>query len=105
MRRSPKQQGAYAARVIAARVAGRPAPPPFRYRHFGSLATIGRRAAVIDFGGLRLTGWLAWLIWSVAHIYFLISLRNRILVAIQWLWLYVTFDRGARLITGADPEA
>lgn len=100
-----KQQGAYVARVIAAPVAGRPAPPPFRYRHFGSLATIGRRAAVIDFGGLRLAGWLAWLIWSVAHIYFLISLRNRILVAIQWLWLYVTFDRGARLITGADPEA
>lgn len=99
-----KQQGAYVARMIAARAAAKPLPTPFRYRHFGNLATIGRRAAVIDFGRLRLAGRLAWWIWSIAHVYFLISLRNRVLVAIQWLWLYVTFDRGARLITGAEPE-
>jgi DNA-binding MarR family transcriptional regulator len=63
-------------------------------------ATIGRRAAIIAFAGLRLKGWLAWWIWGIAHIYFLISLRNRLIVATQWLWSYVTFERGARLITG-----
>ena len=95
-----KQQGAYVAEAIKARIAGRPAPAPFRYRDRGQLATIGRTAAVIAFGRLRLKGWLAWQLWGVAHIYFLISLRNRILVATQWLWSYVSFERGARLITG-----
>lgn len=97
-----KQEGAYAGRVIAARLAGRPAPPPFRYRDFGNLATIGRRAAVIDLGWLRLTGRLAWLVWGVAHIYFLIGFRNRMAVAVDWLWSYLTYQRGARLITGED---
>jgi NADH dehydrogenase len=97
-----KQQGVYAARVIAARVAGRKPPGPFRYRDFGNLATIGRRAAVADFGRLRLTGRLAWLAWGAAHIYFLIGFRNRVAVAIDWLWSYLTFERGARLITGQD---
>ena len=95
-----KQQGAYVARVIRARIAGRRDPPPFRYRDRGKLATIGRRAAIIEFGPLRLSGRLAWWLWGLAHIYFLISLRNRLIVAIQWLWSYVTFERGARLITG-----
>jgi NADH:ubiquinone reductase (H+-translocating) len=99
-----KQQGAYVAKVIAARVAGRPAPPPFRYRDRGLLATIGRRAAVIEYKRLRLKGRLAWWLWGIAHIYFLISLRNRLIVATQWLWSYVTFDRGARLITGPMPS-
>jgi NADH dehydrogenase len=98
-----KQQGKYVARVIRARLAGRPAPPPFRYVDVGNLATVGRRAAVIDFGFLRLSGWLAWWIWGLVHIYFLIGMRNRLIVAIQWLWSYLTFQRGARLITG--PEA
>ena len=97
-----KRQGAYAARVIAARVAGKPPPGPFRYRDFGNLATIGRREAVVDFGWLRLTGRLAWLAWGAAHIYFLIGFRNRMTVAIDWLWSYLTYQRGARLITGQD---
>jgi NADH dehydrogenase len=97
-----KQQGAYVARVIAARLAGKPPPRPFRYRDFGNLATIGRHQAVVDFGWLRLTGRLAWLAWGVAHIYFLIGFRNRLAVAVDWLWSYITYQRGARLITGQD---
>ena len=97
-----KQQGAYVARVIAARLSGRPIPAPFRYRDLGNLATIGRREAVVDFGRLRLTGRLAWLVWGGAHIYFLIGFRNRLAVAIDWLWSYLTYQRGARLITHHD---
>lgn len=97
-----KQQGAYVARIIAALLVGKPPPGPFRYRNFGNLATIGRKAAVVDFGWLRLSGRLAWLIWGGAHIYFLIGFRNRITIAIDWLWSYLTYQRGARLITGED---
>ena len=79
----------------------RPADPgPFRYRDYGNLATIGRRAAVIDFGRLRLSGFLAWLLWSVAHIWFLVGFRSRIVVGLSWVWNYLTFARSARLITG-----
>jgi NADH:ubiquinone reductase (H+-translocating) len=95
-----KQQGAYIARVITARLVGKPAPLPFRYRDFGNLATIGRKEAVADFGWLKLTGRPAWLVWSVAHIFYLIGFRNRMAVALDWLWLYLTYQRGARLITG-----
>ena len=94
-----KQEGAYVAKVIAASIAGRPAPPPFRYRDAGALATVGRQAAVVAMGPLRLTGLLAWLVWSVAHVYFLIGFRNRLAVTIDWIWAYLTFERGARLIT------
>lgn len=94
-----KQQGAYAGRLIANRITGKPAPPPFRCMDFGSLATIGRNAAVAEFGGVRLTGFLAWLFWCVIHIYFLIGFRNRVVVTLDWLWSYVTLERGARLIT------
>jgi NADH dehydrogenase FAD-containing subunit len=97
-----KQEGRYVAKLIAARIAGKPKPAPFRYRHWGSLATIGRRSAVIDFGIFRVKGALAWWLWGFAHIYFLISMRNRLTVAIQWLWSYLTFERGARLITGTE---
>lgn len=97
-----KQAGRHVARLIRARIQDIEASAPFRYRNAGNLATIGRKAAVIDFGFVRLKGWLAWWIWGIAHIYFLISMRNRVIVAVQWLWLYVTFDRGARLITGAE---
>jgi len=89
-----KQMGAYAARVIRARVEGAAAPAPFRYRHRGSLATIGRNNAVADFGWMTLAGWPAWLVWSVAHIFFLIGFRSRIVVALDWLWAYATFRRG-----------
>ncbi len=95
-----KQQGVYVAEAIKAYLAGKAAPLPFRYRDRGLLATIGRKTAVIAFGRLRLKGWFAWWIWGIAHIYFLISLRNRLLVMTQWLWSYVSFERGARLITG-----
>jgi NADH:ubiquinone reductase (H+-translocating) len=97
-----KQQGRHAADTILAAAAGRPAPGPFRYRDFGNLATIGRNHAVVDFGRLRMTGFAAWVLWAVAHVYFLIGTRNRVLVALQWLWGYVTFGRGARLIVGSD---
>ncbi|MCA3255266.1 MAG: NAD(P)/FAD-dependent oxidoreductase, partial [Alphaproteobacteria bacterium] len=95
-----KQMGCYVAGVIAARIAGRAPPGPFRYRHRGSLATIGRQRAVIDFGRLQLSGLVAWLLWSTVHVYFLVGFRNRFVVGASWLWNYLTFDRGARLITG-----
>jgi NADH dehydrogenase len=94
-----KQQGEYFARLLRARATGRD-PGPFRYRDFGSLATIGRKRAVAEFGRVRITGFLAWLLWGVAHVWFLIGFRNRTVVALSWIWSYVTFQRGARLITG-----
>jgi NADH dehydrogenase len=94
-----KQMGRYVGRTIAARISTERLPPPFHYRHAGDLATIGRQAAVVKLGRLELTGLLGWLFWSVIHIYFLIEARNRFLVAFNWLWDYVTFQRGARLIT------
>ena len=97
-----KQAGEYAARVIRARLAGRPAPPPFRYRHAGSLATIGRRAAVAEFGRIRLSGAIAWWLWGAVHILFLAGNRNRLVVGVQWFWAYLTFGRGTRLITGGS---
>ncbi len=95
-----KQQGRYVAGVIAARAAGKKAPPPFRYRDHGQLATIGRKRAVADFGWSRISGLPAWILWSTAHIYFLVGFRSRFVVGLNWLWNYVTFERGARLITG-----
>jgi NADH dehydrogenase len=95
-----KQQGAYIGRLIKARLRGAERVGPFHYRDYGNLATIGRKAAVIDFGWIHLRGLVAWLIWTVVHIYFLIGLRNRTMVALHWLWAYFTFQRGARLITG-----
>ena len=100
-----KQQGKYVARVLHARIVGRPAPPAFRYRHAGNLATIGRTAAVADFGFLRLTGLIAWLVWGAVHISFLVGFRNRLAVAFDWLWAYVTFQSGARLITEVEIDA
>ena len=94
-----KQAGQYVARVIGARLRGR-RTRPFRYRHLGNLTTIGRTAAVADFGWIRLSGWVAWLLWGLVHIYFLIGFRSRLVVALDWLWAYLTFERGARLITG-----
>lgn len=96
-----KQMGTYVGKLISARVAGREWNKPFKYMHLGDLATIGRRAAVVKFGPLELKGFIGWVFWSVAHIYFLIGLRNRFVVAFNWFWDYVTFQRGARLIT--DP--
>ena len=86
------------AALIRARLAG-DTLPPFRYKHAGGLAQIGKRPAVIDFGWIKLSGTLAWWIWGLAHIYFLIGLRNRLSVALSWLWIYVRDQRSARLIT------
>jgi NADH dehydrogenase len=100
-----KQQGAFVAGEIAARLAGRPSAGTFVYRDRGLLATIGRKAAVIAYRKFRLSGWLAWWLWGAAHVYFLVSLRNRLIVVTQWLWSYARFERGARLITGVSPRA
>jgi len=96
-----KQGGRHAARVIKARLRGEP-PPVFRYSHAGDIATIGRSAAVIDFGWIQLTGWVGWWAWGLAHIYFLIGLKNRVSVALSWLWIYLSGHRSARLITYSD---
>jgi NADH dehydrogenase len=94
-----KQQGRHVAEIISAELAGDP-KPRFRYRSFGSLATIGRSRAVIDLGGVHLSGFFAWALWSTAHLYFLVGFRNRFVVGLHWLWNYLTFARSARLITG-----
>jgi NADH dehydrogenase len=100
-----KQQGRYVARVIKRRLRGDTTLHPFRYRHAGSLATIGKRLAVIDFGRLQLRGALAWWIWGFAHIYFLIGLRNRLSVVLNWLWIHTRDQRSARLITQVKQSA
>jgi NADH dehydrogenase len=93
-----KQQGRHVAATIKARLQGGTATP-FRYKHDGSLAQIGKKRAVIDFGRFKLKGTLAWWIWGIAHIYFLIGLRNRLSVAMTWLWIHARNQRAARLIT------
>ncbi len=92
-----KQMGRFAGTAILAKLAGR-RPGAFRYRHFGSLATIGRMAAVADFGRVRLSGLLAWWVWLTAHVYFLIGFRNRLVVLIDWAEAYWSYRRGARII-------
>ena len=99
-----KQEGAYVAELIRARLRDAPAPPPFRYRHAGDLATIGKQRAVIDFGWIKLKGALAWWLWGFAHIYFLIGVRSRLSVALNWLWVYARDQRSARLITRQGGE-
>jgi NADH dehydrogenase len=93
------QQGKYVARLIRARVTGK-AVGPFRYRHKGDMATIGRARAVADLGRWHVSGYFAWLAWLFVHLVFLIEFQNRVLVLIQWAWNYITFNRAARLITG-----
>jgi NADH dehydrogenase len=97
------QGGRHAARCIRQRLAGQPCAP-FHYRHRGTLATIGRAAAVADFGWLKLTGFLAWLAWMLVHIAFLIGFHNCVFVLLSWAWAYLTFQRGAHLITGAPEQ-
>jgi NADH:quinone reductase (non-electrogenic) len=97
-----KQQGVHVAATIKRRLAGDLKARAFRYRHAGDLATIGKRSAVIDFGWCKLRGWIAWWVWGLAHIYFLIGLRNRLAVALSWLWIYLTGSRSACLITQVD---
>ena len=100
-----KQGGRYVARQIRARIEGRQAIPPFAYRHYGSLATIGRKAAVADFGFVKLSGAAAWWLWGLIHISFLVGLRNRISTILNWFWAYLTFGGGIRLITGTESSS
>jgi len=96
-----KQMGTHTAKNLLRRVRGEPTLP-FRYKDYGQLATIGRSAAVADFGWFRLSGYPAWIVWLIAHIYFLINFRNRLVVMIDWAWAYWTMQRGARIVTGSD---
>jgi NADH dehydrogenase len=94
-----KQQGKYVAKLLIARDKSKTFPP-FRYRHLGSIAAIGRRSAIVQIHWLKLAGSLGWLAWSVAQIYYLSGFRNRGIVAMNWAWNHLTLQRGARLITG-----
>ena len=93
------QGGRYVASVISRRVKGNELNQPFYYRDKGNLATVGRSYAIVDFGNIRLTGFFAWLLWLAVHIYFLVGFRNRVVALFQWAWTYLTYSRGARLIT------
>jgi NADH dehydrogenase len=99
-----KQMGKYVAATIARRLRGDDRPrPPFRYRDAGSLATIGRMAAVAQFGKLQMSGLPAWIVWLLVHIYFLIGFRNRLAVMLDWAWAYWTHQRQARIVSGTAP--
>jgi NADH:ubiquinone reductase (H+-translocating) len=97
------QQGSYVARLIQRRVAGRQKPPPFHYFNKGNLATVGRNRAVAEFGKLHISGFLAWFTWVFVHLMYLVEFENRLLVFVEWVYNYLTRNRGARLITGGKP--
>jgi len=99
-----KQMGRHVAQVLHARLSGSAAPGAFRYRDYGNLATIGRMAAVVDFGRLKFSGLLAWWFWLTAHVFFLIGFRNRLVVLLNWFWAYWSYQRGARIILGKDED-
>jgi NADH dehydrogenase len=111
-----KQEGKYVAKLLLGRLnhssnirrdrvrEGEDVQPAFQYHHAGDLATIGHKSAVLDFGWIRLSGFLAWLLWGCVHIFFLIGFRNRLVVMLGWLWSYFASDRGARLITGSGRQ-
>ena len=95
-----KQQGGYVGRLIKARIAGAALPGPFRYRDWGTMAVIGRSHAIADFGRFKLTGFPAWLTWSLVHLMLLVDFRSRVVVYLNWSWAFFTYGRGARLLTG-----
>ncbi|WP_312772539.1 NAD(P)/FAD-dependent oxidoreductase [Pseudoxanthomonas mexicana] len=99
-----KQMGRHVAQVLRARLDGRASPGDFRYQDYGNLATIGRMAAVVDFGRLEFSGLLAWWFWLTAHVFFLIGFRNRLVVLLNWCWAYWSYQRGARIILGKDED-
>ena len=98
-----KQMGRHVAQAIRARLAGR-AATPFGYKDYGNLATIGRMAAVVDFGRLKLSGLLAWWFWLIAHVFFLIGFRNRLVVLLNWFWAYWSYQRAARIILDREHD-
>jgi NADH dehydrogenase len=93
-----KQEGQYLGRALARKIRSGADSPPFRFKNRGNTAIIGRHAAVFDFGWWRIRGWLAWSFWALIHVYLLVGFQHRLMVAIQWLWRYVTYERGSRLI-------
>jgi NADH dehydrogenase FAD-containing subunit len=98
-----KQEGQYVGNLLRRRIARNDATPGFRYRDYGTMAIIGRSAAVANLRGFRFTGGLAWLLWGLVHLYYLIGFRNRLVVLVNWFWAWLTYARGARLITGREP--
>ena len=100
-----KQAGAHVAKVVEAELLGKGAPAAFSYKHRGSLATIGRKSAVADFGFLKLSGPVAWWLWGIVHVGFLSGTRNRVTVIINWFWSYFAYHSGARLITESGENA
>ena len=96
------KQGAYVGRLLKARIAGRPDPAPFRYRDLGKMAVIGRSRAVADFGWCQLTGFPAWLTWSLVHLMLLVDFRSRMMVYVNGSWAWFTYGRGARLVTHTE---
>jgi len=99
-----KQGGAFVGKVIRSKIRGEAISHAFSYRHMGSLATIGRKSAVVDFGFVRLRGAFAWWLWGIAHVLFLLGSRNRVAVVLNWIWSYVTYRASTRLITGSSPQ-
>lgn len=97
------QEGRYVAKVISRRLRQQTPPSPFHYFDKGNLATVGRAAAVADLNWLRISGIPAWLIWIFVHLFYIMEFRNRLLILLQWGWLFITYDRSARLITGKNP--
>jgi NADH dehydrogenase len=98
-----KQQGQHLGAALAANILRGAPMPTFRFKNRGNTAIVGRSAAVFDFGTRRLKGWLAWILWAVVHVYLLVGFEKRLLVSMQWLWRYLTYERGARLIIGDGP--
>jgi NADH dehydrogenase len=94
-----KQQGAHVAKVIASKVTGGTTPAAFVYKDAGQLAMVGRSSAIADLNRVKLKGFVAWVLWSVVHLFFLIGARNRLAVYLNWVWAWITYGRGARLIT------
>jgi NADH:ubiquinone reductase (H+-translocating) len=99
-----KQQGEYLGQALLRELAGGKAKP-FHFHNRGNTAIVGRHAAVFDFGWLKLKGRLAWFLWALVHVYLLVGFDNRIRVTVQWLWLYLTYERGARLVMAEQPPA
>jgi NADH dehydrogenase len=92
------QQGHYVGRALAAQLRGKIDSKPFRFHNRGNTAIVGRNAAVFDFGRWHLKGRLAWVLWAIVHVYLLVGFENRLQVVAHWLWSYITYERGARLI-------
>ena len=99
-----KQEGKFVAELIKNKIHNDQSQNKFYYKNRGYLATIGRSKAIVDFGWFTLKGRIGWIFWSIIHIYFLIGFRNRFMVFVNWVWSYLTFSKGARLITNNNNE-